>query len=310
MLAPGIQSVMSDVLDLACRVPIETLWPGDPNGGGRGARVRSRPKTYGEAYKTLLQDRDLLALGVHRPPTGRRRPSGNGRGGGGPAVRLWPSVVQGSDDVDASKRRGAAAADKRRRCPGGSRYVAINCPSAGFVLRDGDCLFVLRRPDKGVVGAEPVVGPVGARAITRAESPSGIALIGKGALEGLREVDDEWIGAGSLATTLDNGSCLSTVAAAAVSAEAEVGRVGVDDHSIVPSADGGLEAGERRADSDPNRHARDCAMSSQVEGAPRPSENPAQSSINSAGSLATALKGSHGQHNGAGQQPGDSATVA
>lgn len=219
MLAPDIQSVMSDVLDLACRVPIETLWTEDPKDEGRGAAGRSRPKTYGEAYKTLLQDFDLLALGVHRPPTGRRRPTNNGPHGRRSARKLWPSVDRGSDDIDADMKRGTAAVEKHRRCPGGSRYVAINCPSAEFVLRDGDSLFVLRRPDKGVVGTEPVIEP----AISRADSPSGISPGGKRALGDLSEVDDEWIDTEPQAATLHNGSSSSTVATTAVSAAATAG---------------------------------------------------------------------------------------
>ena len=51
-------------------------------------------------------------------------------------------------------------------------------------------------------------------------------------------------------------------------------------------------------------------MSPQVEGAPRSSGEPAKSPLNSAGRMVSAVKGSHGQHDRAGQQPGDGATVA
>ncbi|CAM9278886.1 unnamed protein product [Ectocarpus fasciculatus] len=143
MLAPDIQSLMSDVMHLVSRVPIEVLWPdhspnaratmvGDiDNGGGDDSRKsRLRPVTYGEAFRLLLEDRDLLALGVHRPPT-------HGRG---------PRKTGGRE---------------RWRCPGGSRYVAINSPSASFALRDGDCFFVLRRRSRPVsaFNSEPVGDP-------------------------------------------------------------------------------------------------------------------------------------------------------
>ncbi|CAM9615974.1 unnamed protein product, partial [Hapterophycus canaliculatus] len=122
MLASDVQSLMNDVFQLISRVSIEALWPrhqpsdirgaaaGKSGGSGSGSAHRARPKTYGEAYRTLLEDRDLLAMGIHRPPARRR------------------------GDITSG------------RCPGGSRYVAINCPSASFALRDGDCFFVLRRP--------------------------------------------------------------------------------------------------------------------------------------------------------------------
>ncbi|CAM9977379.1 unnamed protein product [Ectocarpus sp. 12 AP-2014] len=144
MLAPDIQSLMSDVMHLVSRVPIEVLWPehspnargtvvGDNNdsrGDGDIRRSRIRPVTYGEAFRLLLEDRDLLALGLHRPPT-------HGRG---------PRKTGGRE---------------RWRCPGGSRYVAINSPSASFALRDGDCFFVLRRRSRPVsaFNSEPAIDP-------------------------------------------------------------------------------------------------------------------------------------------------------
>lgn len=110
MLASDVQSLMADVLSLVSRVAIEDLF------GARStpARSRARPQTYGSAYRSLLEERDLLALGIHRPPA--RRGDGS-----------------------------TAASGGRRGCPGGSRYVAINCPGASFALRDGDYIFVLRR---------------------------------------------------------------------------------------------------------------------------------------------------------------------
>ncbi|CAM9399544.1 unnamed protein product [Ectocarpus sp. 6 AP-2014] len=144
MLAPDIQSLMSDVMHLVSRVPIEVLWPehspnargtavgenNDNRGDGDIRRSRIRPVTYGEAFRLLLEDRDLLALGLHRPPT-------HGRG---------PRKMGGRE---------------RWRCPGGSRYVAINSPSASFALRDGDCFFVLRRRSRLVsaFNSEPAVDP-------------------------------------------------------------------------------------------------------------------------------------------------------
>ncbi|CAN0083784.1 unnamed protein product, partial [Ectocarpus sp. 13 AM-2016] len=108
MLAPDIQSLMSDVMHLVSRVPIEVLWPehspnargtvvGDNNDsrGDGDTRSRIRPVTYGEAFRLLLEDRDLLALGLHRPPTHGRGP----------------------------RKRGGR---ERWHCPGRSRYVAIN----------------------------------------------------------------------------------------------------------------------------------------------------------------------------------------
>lgn len=143
MLAPDIQSLMSDVMHLVSRVPIEVLWPehspnaratmigGNGNGDDDDRRdSRLRPVTYGEAFRLLQQDRDLLALGLHRPPT-------HGRG---------PRETWGRE---------------RCRCPGGSRYVAINSPSASFALRDGDCFFVLRRRNRpeSAVNSKPAVDP-------------------------------------------------------------------------------------------------------------------------------------------------------
>ena len=51
-------------------------------------------------------------------------------------------------------------------------------------------------------------------------------------------------------------------------------------------------------------------MSPRVEGVPRPLKALAHSSMNTVDSMVTAVKGGHSQHNGAGQQPGDGATVA
>ena len=140
MLASDVQSLMSDVLNLVSRVPIEALWP--PHRPSKDSATeserkhRARPTTYGEAYRLLLEDRDLLALGLHRPPIGSQ--------GEGP---LLSTAKASSDDSDAASYR---------RCPGGSRYVAINCPSASFAVRDGDCFFVLRRPsEKDGVTAPP-----------------------------------------------------------------------------------------------------------------------------------------------------------
>lgn len=118
MLASDVQSLMTDVLSLVSRVAVEDLWPQHHPFGTRStpAGGRARPQTYGAAYRSLLESRDLLALGIHRPPTRRGD--------------------------------GSAAAGGRRYCPGGSRYAAINCPSASFALRDGDYLFVLRRPSQ------------------------------------------------------------------------------------------------------------------------------------------------------------------
>lgn len=131
---------MDDVLNLISRVPIEALWPqhhpSKASAPSAERRHRGRPKTYGEAYRSLLEDRDLLALGIHRPPTGSR--------GEGP---LSAAKASGDDDDSASYRR----------CPGGSRYVAISCPSASFAVRDGDCFFVLQRPsEEDRVNAPPV----------------------------------------------------------------------------------------------------------------------------------------------------------
>ena len=137
MLASDVQSLMSDVLNLVSRVPIEALWPQhQPSKAlatAAGRTRRARPKTYGEAYRSLLEDRDLLALGIHRPPTGGR--------GNGPLS----AATGGSDDDDDDDDDDAA---RNRRCPGGSRYVAITCPSASFPVQDGDCFFVLRRPNE------------------------------------------------------------------------------------------------------------------------------------------------------------------
>lgn len=142
MLASDVQSLMSDVLSLVSRVPIEALWPqhhlSKAPAMAAGRRHQARPRTYGEAYRSLLEDRDLLALGIHRPPTGSR--------GNGPQSA---AAAASSDDNDAAFYR---------RCPGGSRYVAINCPSASFPVQDGDCFFVLRRPnEEDGVTAPPVV---------------------------------------------------------------------------------------------------------------------------------------------------------
>lgn len=125
---------MNDVLNLAFRVPVEILWPGGFSNthGDRstsGSKKQSRPETYGEAYESLLRERDLLALGIHRPP-----------------VRIGGSN---------SNRAGEAAFS---RCPGGSRYLAITCPSSSFPLRDGDCLFVLRPPSDAGATVDPGAG--------------------------------------------------------------------------------------------------------------------------------------------------------
>lgn len=275
MLASDIQSVMSDVLDLACRVPIETLWPADAKCGERGVAGRSRPDTYGEAYKTLLQDRDLLALGIHRPPTCRRRPSDNEPRDGRSAVNLWPPVGRGSADAVAAMKSSAGGAggtadcgdaagvNERHRCPGGSRYVAINCPSADFVLRDGDCLFVLRRPGRVVVDEQPDTEPAMVREIARTDSAFGIAPARKGAPEIFRGVNGGGSGAGPRAATLDNGFSSATVVAAAGSVATGAGNVGV--------ADEGVRAGEWGADSDPNRQALGRAMRPLVEEVLQPS---------------------------------------
>lgn len=156
MLASDVQSLMSDVLNLVSRVPIEALWPQHHTSKvsvpAAGQRYRARPRTYGEAYRSLLEDHDLLALGIHRPPTGSQ--------GDGPL-----SAATASSDVDD--------APGYRRCPGGSRYVAINCPSASFPVRDGDCFFVLRRPNEEEnSAAEPPVAPASAKD----ETLSGIAV--------------------------------------------------------------------------------------------------------------------------------------
>ena len=313
MLASDIQCVMNDVLDLACRVPIEALWPEDTNGGLGDVAGQSRPKTYGEAYKTLLQDRDLLALGVHRPPIGCRIPTGNESRHCCSIAKLWPSAGQGCADAVAGKRRGAGGAGgtagdgdaagvgDRRRCPGGSRYVAINCPSANFVLRDGDCLFVLRRPGRVVVDEPSVIEPAVGREIARTDSTLGIAPARKGAPERVGRVNGEGSGTGPRAATLDNGLCSSTVAAAAGSA-ATAGE------SVV-LANGGVGVGERGAGSNPNRQAVDRAMSPLVEVVLQPLEGHAPSNI-AADGMATVAKVSKGQHGGAGAQPGDGATVA
>lgn len=124
MLASDVQSLMGDVLRLVSRVAIEDLWPQHHPFGARStpARSRARPQTYGAAYRSLLEERDLLALGIHRPPA--RRGDGS-----------------------------AATSGGRRSCPGGSRYVAINCPGASFALQDGDFIFVLRRTTTRVESA-------------------------------------------------------------------------------------------------------------------------------------------------------------
>ena len=132
MLASDIQSLMNDVLNLASRVAVEALWP--KNTRGRGSK-RPRPATYGEAYQSLLRERDLLALGIHRPPARRHR---------------------GSSSAGAA---GVAAA----RCPGGSRYLSITCPIPSFPLQDGDFLFVLRPPSDVSAAADdtdPIAVPV------------------------------------------------------------------------------------------------------------------------------------------------------
>ena len=132
MLASDIQSLMNDVLNLASRVAVEALWPKNTRGGGS---KRPRPATYGEAYQSLLRERDLLALGIHRPPARRNR---------------------GSSSAGAA---GVAAA----RCPGGSRYLSITCPIPSFLLQDGDFLFVLRPPSDVSAAADdtdPVAVPV------------------------------------------------------------------------------------------------------------------------------------------------------
>eukprot|EP00903_Cladosiphon_okamuranus_P015886 g14672.t1 len=143
MLASDVQSLMSDVLNLVSRVPIEAFWPqqirSKAPATSAGRRHRVRPRTYGEAYRSLLEDHDLLALGIHRPPIGSR--------GDGP---LSAAAAAASGDDDAACYR---------RCPGGSRYVAINCPSASFPVQDGDYFFVLRRPKQDDRVIAPHVAP-------------------------------------------------------------------------------------------------------------------------------------------------------
>lgn len=151
MLAPDIQSLMSDVLNLASRIPIEILWPEDSIDNGSGEHHRPRPETYGEAYRSLLQDRNMLALGLHRPPPRTREASGDSTSGpsGHPSCR---AKTEGAATAAATDKRGedptSAGADEPRRCFGASRYVSIACPSSGFPLLDGDCVFVLRRPSQ------------------------------------------------------------------------------------------------------------------------------------------------------------------
>lgn len=147
MLASDIQSLMNDVFHLISRVSIEALWPvHQPSDAPVGSTTRPRPKTYGEAYRTLLEDRDLLAMGIHRPPARRRGDTTSGR------------------------------------CPGGSRYVAINCPSAWFALRDGDCFFVLRRPGEAPKSGSKKDAPLdasasaGSDAVPSADAADGVAV--------------------------------------------------------------------------------------------------------------------------------------
>lgn len=129
---------MNDVLNLAFRVPVEILWPSStPDSSSSSSNQRSRPETYGEAYELLLRERDLLALGIHRPPM---------RIGG-----------------RNSRRAGAEAFS---RCPGGSRYLSITCPSSSFPLRDGDCLFVLRPPSDASATVYPDAGEAKARGLS------------------------------------------------------------------------------------------------------------------------------------------------
>lgn len=137
MLSSDIQSLMNDVLNLAFRIPVEILWPSSTRDSSV-SNQRSRPETYGEAYELLLHGRNLLALGIHRPPM----------------------RIGGSN----SRRAGAEAFS---RCPGGSRYLSITCPSSSFPLRDGDCLFVLRPPSD----ASATDDPDAAEAETRGLSP-------------------------------------------------------------------------------------------------------------------------------------------
>lgn len=188
MLADDIQSLFNGILRLVSRVPVEELWPrgkiahgtssssgssgsDDRSGRGGGSELR-RPTTYGEAYESLLQDRDLLPLGLHRPlPSFRRSSCGSNRsdtwvGMAQPqgTVQVWPAEECdgghcGGGDQSRGDNRAKMAYEPEHReagdaesgpascfpCPSALQNLAISCPSPHFPLRDGDGIFVLRR---------------------------------------------------------------------------------------------------------------------------------------------------------------------
>lgn len=175
MVADDIQSLFNGVLGLVCRVPIDALWPQRYTGGDRSSSTTNggecrRPATYGEAYQSLLQDQDLLALGLHRAPiSGENSCSNLGKSSTG-----WTGLdhqTSRSDDRPklnsirwtGSGGGGGVREEKNRTiwdeerglrnrcccCPSGSQFLAIACPSSSFPLRDGDCVFVLHVGRRG-----------------------------------------------------------------------------------------------------------------------------------------------------------------
>lgn len=159
-MAEDVQFVLNNVLQLACRVPIEILWR------------RRRPRNYGEAYRSLLKNRHLLAVGLHRPPISNLDdPNSNletrnplhetRRGTCAGAVPNWEQYAGHGSSAGRNgggARSAAATAEGQGRSLGGSRFLAIACPRASFPLRAGDCLFVLRQPSEVAAAAAARMG--------------------------------------------------------------------------------------------------------------------------------------------------------
>lgn len=181
MMSEDVQFILGNVLKLTCRVSVKTLWP------------RRLPGTYGEAYRSLLKDRNLLAVGLHRPPIPDRDNLGDansdGQAGNPPHEtrrRARSAAMPGNPPHEARRRTrsgavpdkgqypghnssatnlgdgaGARSAEKGQgRYLGGSRFLAIACPRASFPLRAGDCIFVCRRPSELAATAAEWAAPL------------------------------------------------------------------------------------------------------------------------------------------------------